>query len=49
VRHNALSVLDPEYRYVRNIFASVPFLAAPQEMTPPEALVSPGEYNRRNR
>lgn len=30
VRHSGLSVLDPEYRYRRNIFMSLPFLLAPQ-------------------
>jgi hypothetical protein len=30
VRHSGLSALDPEYRYRRNMFMSLPFLLAPQ-------------------
>jgi hypothetical protein len=29
VRHSVLSALDPEYRYTRNMFMSLPFLLAP--------------------
>jgi hypothetical protein len=30
VRHSVLSALDPEYRYARNMFMSLPLLLAPQ-------------------